>query len=169
MKIVIYYLLFLENMKSDLWQKQLGAALEKISFADHMLTITYPMVKEPKLLLNILKNIFESGILLMSTLSEYKFFVVNKKDPVSVMNNFKINFSRTYKIPSKFITSMDEIKVILKEHEKSAVEFTKKDNFIICDDEYAFRKLNAAEVKKYVDMIKEFYNFSKTFIEEYER
>jgi hypothetical protein len=33
-------------------------AVEKIKIADHMLFMTYPLVKDPKLLMSILENTF---------------------------------------------------------------------------------------------------------------
>lgn len=53
--------------------QQLGEnAISKYKLADHMLTITYPVVNDPKLLIGILDNLFQACELAMSSLLEHE-------------------------------------------------------------------------------------------------
>ena len=127
-------------------------ALEKLKIADHLVGTTYSLVKEPKLLVSVIENIFQAMDLTLSALLEYE-------------KNFKPipNYNQTFedkmeifrrKIVIKYEVSADvtnfilDVKKTLDEHKKSSVEFTKKETFVITDDNYNLTTLKIEDVKK---------------------
>ncbi|MCD4760175.1 hypothetical protein K8R33_04790 [archaeon] len=130
-----------------------------LRLADHMTYVTYPMLKETKLLLSILMNIDKA---LKKALDAY------------------LHYERLYKrisfFPDDFQTKLDifqrsagirhdlrqypqlikEIDSILKKHKESPVEFVKGDKLIICSQDYRTRTLQISDVKTYLIKAKPF-------------
>ncbi len=135
-------------------------AKKKIIVADHMLTQTYPMVKEPKLLLAVLENIFLALANAMTSLLEYERLF--KRIPAyqetfdSKLNIFRIRLVDKYKIDKKYVQMISDVKETILEHKKSPVEFARKDKLVICDDEYQMKSISLAGIKQNISDTKQF-------------
>jgi hypothetical protein len=135
-------------------------AKKKIKVADHMLTITYPLVQDPKLLLAILENVFLAQTDAMSSVLEYE-RLFKRVPPFHDTFDSKFNLFRSKIAPKSninpyYIKMMQEVKEIVVGHKQSPVEFARKDKFVICSSEYNLKTLNMADVKKYVEQTKQF-------------
>ena len=127
-------------------------AEEKLKIADHLIGTTYSLVKEPKLLVSVIENIYHALDLTVSALLEYE---KNLKILPSYTNTFegRMDLFRR-KIATKYDIKIDvmnfiiNIKNTLDEHKKSSVEFTKKEKFVISDNDYNITTLSAEDVKK---------------------
>lgn len=127
-------------------------ALEKLKIADHLVGTTYSLVKEPKLLVSVIDNIYQAFDLTLSALLEYE---KNFKPIPSYNQTFegKMEIFRR-KIVTKYDVSADvidfilDVKKTLDEHKKSSVEFTKKETFVISDNNYNLTTLKIEDVKK---------------------
>ena len=119
-------------------------ARKKIKVADYMLTMTYPMIKDPKLLLAVMENVFLALTNSVGSLLHYE--RVFKRVPpfqdtfVSKFSTFK-KCSKRYNIDETQIMMINEIKEIILQHKKSSVEFTRNDSFIICSDDYHMKTI----------------------------
>ena len=129
-------------------------ARRHIYIADHMLTQTYPLVKDPKLLLGVLDNILSS---LAHTLSmvlaherTYKRIPPFQNTFESKMNMFKWKLVNLYHINTEYITLIEEVSDIIKKHKECPVEFARKNHFVICTDTYRMRTLSVEQMKKYI-------------------
>jgi len=148
-------------------------ALQKIKVADHMIFMTYPVLKDPKLLLAIVENVFASldygvGALLHherlfkrippfnDTFSSRLEVFKNKMIP-------KYNFSRNY------ISLITDVKSILSEHKSSPVSFIRKDKFVICSPTYSMKTIDVNLVKKYIFESKILLNQINKIVSEHER
>ena len=107
----------------------------KLKIADHMLTMTYPLVKDTKLLLIILENIFLSMTYAMTAILYYERLF--KRIPAftdnfeSKFHMFKEKCVNRYNIDIKYLRVMKDLKDILIEHKKSPMEFERKGKFVI--------------------------------------
>jgi len=127
-------------------------ALEKLKIADHLVGTTYSLVKEPKLLVSVIEHIYLAFELTITALLEYE---KNFKAIPDYTENFdtRIEIFRR-KIATKYTINNDvidfiiNIKKTLDEHKKASVEFTKKETFVISDNDYNITTLNVEEVKK---------------------
>ncbi len=135
-------------------------ARKKIQIADHMLTMTYPMVKDPKLLLAVMENIF---LALTNSIGSLLHYERNyKRVPpfqdtfVSKFNIFKQKCARRHNIDQEMILMVQEIKDIILQHKKSPVEFTRNDSFVICSDDYKMKTISLEKMKNYILKSKSF-------------
>lgn len=135
-------------------------AIRNIKIADHMLTQTYPHVRDPKLLLVVLENVFLSLTNSMAALLYYERHF--KRIPPfqntfdSKFNMFKFNVANKYEIKRDYISMISGIKNILVAHKKSPMEFSRKESFVICADNYDMKALSVEQMKGYISKTKSF-------------
>jgi len=144
----------------ELFQESLEKAKRNIYIADHMLLVTYPLVKDTKLLLAVIENIFLGYTNAMSAVLHYE---RNLKLIPPFQNNFESKFNMfrqrciyKYKIDKNYVLEIQDIKDIIIGHKKSPVEFVRKDRFVICSDNYKLRTINLQEIRKYLNKAKLF-------------
>lgn len=131
-----------------------------IKVADHMLVMTFPLVKDPKLLMAVTENIFSSLTNAMSSLLYYERLF--KRIPVftdtfdSKMLIFKDTIVPKYNINKEYIKLINELKELLAEHSKSPVEFSRGDRFVICSGNYRMKTISVDDLKKYIAQAKLF-------------
>lgn len=135
-------------------------AKKSLHVADHMLNVTYKLVQDPKMLLSVLERLKSSVHYAM--LSVLHFERMYKRIPPfqesfdSAFNTFKARCTRRYNINVEYITLIQEVRDILRQHEKSPVEFRKDDRFVICTDNYRLRTVSIDQMKKYISKAKQF-------------
>ena len=135
-------------------------AKKRISVADHILSVTYPLVKDTKLLLAVIENIFLAYTNTIGSLLYYE--RVFKKIP-PFQENFESKFTmfketciHKYNIDRSYIADIQDLKNIIISHKKSPVEFARKDRFVICSDNYKLKTVSVDELKKQIDKAKLF-------------
>ena len=147
----------------EIFQQARDKAKRNIHIADHMLSVTYPLVKDTKLLLAIIENIFLAYTNAMSAILYYnrllKLIPLFKDNFESKFNIFRQKCVDRYKIDRNYIIEMQNLRDIIVGHKKSPVEFVRKDRFVICSDNYKLKTINIEEIKRYL-------NKAKLFIEE---
>ena len=121
----------------DLLQK----ARASLRSAEHLLSNTYPSLKEPKILLTVLSHIRKGyGYALRSALAEKR---RTADDFRTAMNLFRILCSKEYGISVEQLTRLEEIDDLHNAHRDAPVEFSKGKHFVICDEEYGTTMLGA--------------------------
>jgi hypothetical protein len=140
-------------------------AKKKIGIADHMLTQTYPLVQDPKLLLSVLENVF---LALTNSVGSVLYYErLFKRIPPfqenfdSKYNIFRARIVNRYNIDKKYVDILKDIKEMLLQHRKSQMEFTRKDKLVICDEEYRMKTLSINDIKEYIETTKEFIDISQ--------
>ena len=135
-------------------------AKRKIKIADHIISVTYPLVKDTRLLLGVLENIYFALMHSVTAILEYdrlfKRIPPFQDDEISKLNMFRARVSRRYNIDVSYITLIEGIKMIIYEHKKSPVEFARKDKFVICSDNYRMQAISIEQIKEYVQKTKKF-------------
>ena len=145
------------------FQEARAKAKRNIQIADHMLTQTYPLIKDPKLLLAVMENTFLALTNSMASVLYYE--RTFKRIPPfqdnfeSKFNMFKMKTSIRYNIDPSYLKLMQDIKDLLVEHKKSPIEFSRKDRFVICSDNYKMKTIGVDEIKEHISK-------TKLFIEE---
>lgn len=135
-------------------------ALSRIKAADHMLTQTYRLVKDTKLLVSVLSNIRLGVENSMSAIMHYDRLF--KKIPPfhdsfsSKLNHFRNTSARLHKLEG-FAPFLEKINDLFERHKSSPLEFTRSDSFIICDDHYNLRTVTAKDLKQFIEEAKLFY------------
>ena len=131
-----------------------------IKIADHMLTQTFPLVKDTKLLLAAADNVFQAVKYSMDAILYYERLF--KRIPpfsntfVSKLNIFEARCTRRYDFPAEYLTLIKELYDIVEKHKNSPVEFSRDNKFVICTDTYRMKTITAEQLKKYIETTKGF-------------
>lgn len=144
-------------------------AKRNLHIADHMLTQTYPLVQDPKLLLAVLENVFLAMTNAMGSVLYYE-RLFKRVPPFhetfeSKFNLFKMKSAVKYSIDPSYLILMQEVKDIILEHRRSPVEFSRKDKFIICSPNYSLKAVSINNIKEYIDKTKSFIKITDNIIE----
>lgn len=131
--------------------------------ADHLTYVTYPMVKEPKLIFTITEHILNSCVSAMDALLYYEYTYkridsYQNNNFMEKINIFKYKVAPRYGIDRKHIFIMEDLKMILDRHKKSPVEFSKNNSIIMCNPNYEVTTITIEKVKNYVYESKNFLN-----------
>jgi len=133
------------------------AARRKLAVADHLLTQTYPLVQDPKLLLTVLQNIAEAidASITYALLHEAaaKRIANVPEGSGERLEAFRQTAAR-YGVPAEFFRFVEELRAVLLEHHTSAVEFVRKQQYVICDEAYRLRTLDEAALTRHVEKTK---------------
>lgn len=142
------------------FQELRDAARKKLQLADHILTMTYPMVKDPHLLLSSVENLFLAFSYGMGSVLHYertfKRIPPFPDDFASKFELFRDKCAKRYDIPEEHLKIIKGLREIIVAHKKSPVEFSRKENFVICAEDYRMRAISPDEVKGYIEKAKLF-------------
>ncbi len=139
----------------------LEVARRKVGVADHLVTQTFPLVKDPKLLASALQNVSEAvdaGIeALLRHEHEAKRLDTVGDDSAARLANFERHVVPAARIPKEFVTFVSELRETVKEHKESSVEFVRKERLVICDGDYGkVRTLTQGHLRRQVVRAKAF-------------
>ena len=125
---------------------------EKLKIADHLIGTTYPLVREPKLLVSVIENISQSLDLAMASLLDYEKSFIKipsySEDFESRLEVFRRKVATKYGIENDVLNFIVDLRRILDGHKKSSVEFTRKEKIVITDNNFNMETLAIEDVKK---------------------
>ncbi len=140
------------------FQQELSEGKRKLMTADHLVSITYPLVKDNRLLLTAADNLFGAAKSLMVSLLHYdeafKRIPHFRDEYDSMLYWFRARCMPYYGLSKEYTAATDDLRALLDEHKASSVEFSRKDGLVICSDSYRIRKITVAGLKSYVGVLK---------------
>ena len=135
----------------------LDNARKLIKTADHMIYMTYPMVRENRLLIKILEEIHESLVSLVRAVLHFEY--INKR--ITLYRDTKANFeifamecANNYGISREEVNKIRDIFNIIEKHKQSPVEFLRKDKFVIMSDNLGTETITFDVLKSYLRIAK---------------
>lgn len=135
-------------------------AVQTIKKADYMLTMTYPMLQESKILVSVAKNLYSAMEDALTAILEHE---KTFKNIPGYSDNFDSKFiifrdkiAPRYSVPSEHARFISDLREIMSAHSKSPMEFSRKDKFVICSDSYEIRTLTQNDLKKMLNKAKVF-------------
>jgi len=133
-------------------------AEKKVRAIDHLIYVTFPVVKDKRLLLKVL---LEAKIALtncINSILQYEY--INKR--IELNRNSEKNFrtfvdkcAPRYKITNEEIKKFLELLEIIKMHKQSAVEFMKGEKIIILSENMKREIITLEKVKEFLELSKE--------------
>ncbi len=148
-------------------------AQEKLKLADHMLTQTYPLIKDPKLLVAVMENVF---LALTNAMASVLYYERTFKSIPPFVDNFENKFrlfkekcAPKYDLSKKYADAIAEVKEAVLAHRKSPIEFARKENFVICSDNYKLKTITIEQIKGYIDLTKTFLKETTVIVSKNER
>jgi len=147
-------------------------ALKHMKVADHLLTMTYPLVQDPKLLKVVIKNTFLSlqntVFMLLYYERLYKRIPPFTENLDSVLPYLKKILLR-YNISTGYINFINEVRETIQKQRDANVEFIRKEKFVFASKDYDLNIITKKELKDYITKAKLFMHQSMGVIKENER
>ena len=137
--------------------------------ADHLAFVTYPVVKEPKLIFTIAEHVLNACILAMDALLYYELLYkrinsYNKESFAEKISILKTRIAPKYGIERKHVFLIEEIKNMLENRQNSKIEFAKRNEVIFCSHDYDVKIISIEKAKNYVYESKAFLNRVNTLL-----
>ena len=131
--------------------------------AYHMLNVTFKVIEDKRILLNVIENLYKSLLYGIDSILQYE--AVTKKARLfkegrKNLEMFKL-IADTYGINSTEIRFIDEIFYLTKKHKNSSMEFLKNDKVVILSDNDPYY-LQLHTLKQYVGSTREIVRKIKT-------
>ncbi len=130
--------------------------------ADHLAYVSYPLLKDNKLLLAITQNLYVAGLKGMDAVLNYERFYKRLNalplDFDSKMHLFEKNINNV-NIRHDVCKIIKDLRFIINQHRNSPVEFSRREKFVICSDDYSTMKtIDIDMLKTYIVVMREFLN-----------
>lgn len=139
----------------------LNQANKLLKTADHLVYVTYPLLKDNKLIITMAENLAGSMIKAMDALLYYEKYYKRiyhfPQDFRSKLEIFK-NICNHYNIPRNYLSLMQDLNDIIEKRKTSNMEFIRNDKYIICNNNYEMITLNYEKIKEYLNTSRFFIN-----------
>lgn len=141
--------------------KLVEKANKSLRLADHLTYVTYPLLKDVKLVVTITENLYNAHVYAMDAFLKYEMLYKRiqrvPEDFDSRFDIFKTKIAKRYNIDREHILLMDDLRKIIDYRRKSPIEFIRKEKIVICSDNYKMRTLNYDKAKEYINKSKPFF------------
>lgn len=145
-------------MTTEKFVTQAKAARHCLKVADHMLNVTYPLVKDPKLLLAVVENLYLTVEYSISAFLHYERFYRRippfQDTPDSLITTFTMRSIPTHGFPQSYIALFNELKNVLDAHKNAAVEFTRHEKLVMATESFKLKTLTQETIKETLKHVK---------------
>ena len=128
--------------------------------ADHLAYMTYPIVKDIKLIIIIVENLYNALEKAMDAVLYYDRLYKRINDLPKEFNLrfdiFKRKSAPRYGISEENIFLINEIRSIVEQRKKSPIEFIRKDKLVIASNNFKVKTVDINKIKEYVLKTKSF-------------
>lgn len=141
----------------DKYLEYLQIAEKKIRTIDHIIYVTFPLIKDKRLLLKVLSEMNLIVIGIINAVLQYESFHKNielTKSPSSNLNLFFQKCSLKYEINAEEIRIINHIFDINQEYRKSTIEFMKNDKIVILSEDLTHSIITLEKIKQFLFVIK---------------
>lgn len=134
----------------------LDKAERSLRTADHMVYITYPLIKENKLLKKILEDLCESANLTVQAILNYEsaYKRVSLQDTKTNLMLFKEHCAARFNIEPSELQILFELFSLAEKYKASSMDFIRKDKLVIMSDSLRTESVGLEQLKKYLNLIK---------------
>ncbi len=137
--------------------EHLGDAIKSIRIADHILYVTYPVVRDKRLLLSSIDRIYDSLLSIVNAILQYDYLWKRIKLYQDSHENFGVFISKSaprYGISPQEINKILEFISLAENHKKSPMEFLRREKIVILSDNLHTRTLDEEILKQYLTLVK---------------
>ncbi|NOZ81149.1 MAG: hypothetical protein GXP63_05755 [DPANN group archaeon] len=157
----------------ETYQKEREQARKSLMIADHVLTQTYPLVKDPKILTVVVDNLHRATEHAVSAI--LGFDRLHKKIPpfhdsfADKTRVFRSRNRRRYDFKEEYLDLITTLQDLVQERIRAPVEFSRRESYVIADEEYKLSKLTAEKLKRKLELAKLFIEDMERWIRDHER
>ncbi len=140
----------------------LARAVQQYQVAVHLLTVTFPLAKEPKLLPGITFNLTSAFECAIETLLVYERKLglipayAEEMDFNQKLKLFKEKCVVRNKIPVKYLHLLSQMQHLQQLHQTCPTEFQRGNKLVMCTSRYEMHTVSIKDIKNYVSETKEF-------------
>jgi len=140
------------------YYQSLEQAQKAFQIADHMTYITFPLVKEKRLLLKVLSELSSSILNTINAVLQYEYAWKR----IQLYSDARANFETFrkvilgYNISPEQLAKLTEILNLAEKHKKSPFEFVKNDKIVIMSDSMQTETLSLEKIKEFILVTKDF-------------
>ena len=123
--------------------------------ADHMVFVTYRVVKDSKLLTRALESVYNSVVLSVSTILKYEYFHKRISLSQNTGKNLDLFFRKCaekYGLNARDREVINDLIIIGRKHKESGFEFSKRNKIIILDDNLGMSELSVDRIKEFLEV-----------------
>ncbi len=141
--------------------KALEQANSSFRTADHLAYVSYPLLRDNRLLLAITQNLYIAGLKTVDAVLYYekmhKRITIMPIDFESRMLLFEKQLAPKINIQPGAAKIIRDLKFIMQQHRETSMEFSRKEKFIICSDDYTNMKtIDIEMLKSYIVVLRDF-------------
>jgi hypothetical protein len=144
--------------------ENLQKALSDIRIADHMIYVTYPVIKDKRLLLKALDQVYDAITAIINAILQYDFIfkrIQLYKEPRANWDSFLNKSAKRFNITAEEIDLVSELFTLVQNHRKSPLEFQRKDKIVIMSESLKTTLVDSEKLKKYLNLAKNLMNKAK--------
>lgn len=125
--------------------------------ADHLLYMTYPIVRDKKILIKIITELKRAVAYCVNAILQYEY--ISKRiqlfqDPKINFKIFKEKSAPRFKIEKSEIDLISELFSIAEMHKKSSMEFSRNEKLVILDENSNTKIIEIEKIKKFLELSK---------------
>ena len=140
---------FLENLQE---------AQKTAQIIDHMIYITFPLIKDKKILIKILTETKNALANCVNSILQYEYLYKKINLYKDAKTNFKIFMKECcpkYQITQKEIDLIVELFELVEKHKQSTVEFPRNEKVIILSENLKTETITIEKLKEFFNLLKE--------------
>jgi len=135
------------------------SAERALKVADHLAYVTYPLIKENKICLQIISELNIFSIYIINSILQYEYYFKNIQlysNPKDNLETFRSQCVPKYGFSDNEIKVLFEVMRLAEAHKKSPMEFVKDMNVVIMTDSMRTEIMNIDKVKGFIRELKGF-------------
>lgn len=134
----------------------LAKAEHSLRTADHMVYITYPLIKENLLLKKILEELYKGANSTVQAILNYESLYkrIALQDSKTNLLSFKEKCAPRFNITIPELQLLFELFAIAEKYHSSSMDFIRKDKLVIMSDSLRTESVNLEQLKKYLGTLK---------------
>ena len=144
-------------LQKEKYNEYLEMAAKSLRNADHMAYVIYPLLREKRILFQILNNVYSSLLNIINAILQYDYVYkrINLyKDSGRNLATFREKCALRYGINKEEVEAIFEVISIMEKHKNSPLEFMKKDRLVIMGDNLHIDSLTLERIKAFIFVAK---------------
>ena len=131
----------------------LEKAKKNLQIADHLIYMTYPLLKEQRLLIKILEELYGVLSIIINAVLQHEYMYKRIRlysDEKSNFSLFGTKCAERYGITQEQVKNIQKIFYLIEKHKKSPMEFIRNNKFIIMSDNLKTESVALENLKEYL-------------------
>lgn len=136
----------------------LNEAQRIIKASDHIIYVSYPLIKDKKILLKIIEELKKAIVFCINAILQYEYLFKRVMLSENARKNFETFITKSserYRITKKEIKMILELFELVEKHKRSAMEFLKNDRVVILGSSMDKNFLSVEKTKEFLILSKE--------------